>query len=141
MDKFIKFEIVTPEQTILKEEILEATIPTAEGEITILPKHSPLISFLKPGVLSLKKKDGSQDVVFVAGGFLEVLKNKAVILADTAERAENIDLAQAEEARARAEKNIKDLRHEDAEQFAAISAQLEHELAKTRAVKKWRHLK
>jgi F-type H+-transporting ATPase subunit epsilon len=139
--KIIKFEIVTPEKTVLKEEIIEVTIPTADGEITILPKHAPLVSFLKPGVLSLVKKDGSREVAFVAGGFLEVLKNKVVVMADSAERAEDIDLAQAEEARARAEKDIKDLRHEDAEQFAAISAQLEHELAKTRAVKKWRHLK
>lgn len=141
MSKIINFEIVTPEKTVLKEEVVEATIPTAEGEITILPNHSPLISFLKPGVLSLKKKDGSVDVAFVAGGFLEVFKDKTVVLADTAQRAEEIDLAAVEEARARAEKDIKELRHEDAEQFAAISAQLEHELAKTRAVKKWRHLK
>ncbi len=141
MSKIINFEIVTPEKTVLKEEVVEATIPTAEGEITILPEHSPLISFLKPGVLSLKKKDGSADVAFVAGGFLEILKDKVVIMADTAERAEEIDLAAAEEARARAEKDIKELRHEDAEQFAIISARLEHELAKTRAVKKWRNLK
>jgi F-type H+-transporting ATPase subunit epsilon len=141
MNKFINFEIVTPERTIFKEDILEVTIPTAEGEITVLPRHSPLVSFLKPGVLSLKKKDSSVDVAFVAGGFLEVFENKVVVMADTAERAEDIDYVAVEEARARAEKNIKELRREDVKQFAEISAQLERELAKTRAVKRWRNLK
>jgi len=65
-----------------------------------LPEHTPLIATLKPGVLVLKKADGSQDVVFIAGGFLEVLRNKIVVLADTAERAENINEAKVEEARA-----------------------------------------
>jgi F-type H+-transporting ATPase subunit epsilon len=141
MDKIIKFEIVTPEKTVLKEDVTEVTIPTQEGELTILPEHTPLIATLKPGVLVLKKADGSQDVVFIAGGFLEVLRNKIVVLADTAERAENINEAKVEEARARAEKDMKEVRHEDAQEFARIAASLEHELAKTRAISRWRHLK
>ena len=141
MDKLIKFEIVTPEKTVLKEEITEVTVPTQEGEVTILPHHSPLIASLKPGVLILKKADGSQDVAFIAGGFLEVLRNKIVVLADTAERAEHLDEAKVEEARVRAEKAMKEVRHEDAEEFARIAAQLEHELAKTKALNRWRHFK
>lgn len=141
MEKNIKFEIVTPERTVLKENVIEVTIPTEEGELTILPHHTPLVAILKPGVLILKKQDGLTDVAFVAGGFLEVLRNKIVVLADTAERAEEIDLARVEEARARAEKDMKEVRHEDAEAFARIAAQLEHELAKTRAVSRWRHLR
>lgn len=141
MDKLIKFEIVTPEKTVLKEDIIEVTVPTQEGEVTILPHHTPMVSTLKPGVLTLKKQDGSTDVAFIAGGFLEVLRNKVVVLADTAERAEEIDLAKVEEAKARAEKAMKEVRHEDAEEFARIAAQLEHELAKTRAVNRWRNIK
>lgn len=141
MEKIIKFEIVTPEKTVLQEEIIEVTVPTQEGEVTILPHHAPLVSTLKPGVLTLKKQDGSTDVVFVAGGFLEVFRNKVVILADTAERAENIDETKVEEAKVRAEKAMKEVRHEDAEEFARIAAQLEHELAKTRAVNRWRNIK
>ncbi len=139
MDKVIKFEIVTPERTVLKEDVVEVTIPTLEGEVTILPHHAPLVATLKAGVLVLKKADGNVDVAFVAGGFLEVLRNKVVVLADTAERAEEIDLAKVEEAKARAEKDMKEVRHEDAEEFARIAAQLEHELAKTRAVNRWRN--
>ena len=141
MDKLIKFEIVTPEKTVLKEDVLEVTVPTEEGEITVLPHHSPLICAIKPGVLVLKKSGGTVDVAFVAGGFLEVFQNKVVVLADTAERAEEIDLAKVEAAKARAEKSMKEVRHEDAEEFARIAASLEHELAKTRAVNRWRNLK
>jgi F-type H+-transporting ATPase subunit epsilon len=139
--KLIKFEIVTPEKTVLKEDVVEVIVPTQEGELTILPHHSPLIAMLKPGVLVLKKADGSQDVAFIAGGFLEVLRNKVVVLADTAERAENIDETKVEEAKARAEKDMKEVRHEDAEEFARIAAAIEHELAKTRAVSRWRNLR
>jgi F-type H+-transporting ATPase subunit epsilon len=141
MDKLIKFEIVTPERQILKEEAIEITVPTREGELTILPRHMALIAMLKPGVLTFKKKDGSAEVVFVAGGFLEVLRNKVVVLADTAARAEEMDLLKVEEARTRAEKAMKEVRHEDVEEFARIAAQLEHELAKTRAINRWRHLR
>jgi F-type H+-transporting ATPase subunit epsilon len=141
MDKIIKFEIVTPEKTVLKEDVVEVTVPTEEGEVTILPHHAPLVATLKPGVLVLKKTDGSADVAFIAGGFLEVLRNKVVVLADTAERAEEINLSKVEEARTRAEKAMKEVRHEDAEEFARVAAQLEHELAKTRAVNRWRNIK
>lgn len=141
MDKIIKFEIVTPERTVLKEEIVEVTVPTLEGEITILPHHAPLVATLKPGVLSLKKADGKIDVAFVAGGFLEVLRNKVVVLADAAARAEEIDLIKVEEAKARAEKAMKEVRQEDAGEFARVAALLERELAKTRAVNRWRNFK
>lgn len=139
--KRIKFEIATPERVVLKEEILQVTVPTVEGEITVLPKHSPLVSVLKPGVLELKKMDGSIEIVSVSGGFVEVLLNKIIILADTAERAEEIDLERAEEARKRAEESLKNLRSIDSVEFANLSAMLEKELARTRSAKKWRSLK
>lgn len=139
--KRIKFEIATPEKVVLKEEILQVTVPTVEGEITVLPKHSPLVSVLKPGVLELKKMDGSIEIISVSGGFVEVLLNKIIILADTAERAEEIDLERAEEAKKRAEESLKNLRSIDSVEFANLSAMLEKELARTRSAKKWRSLK
>ncbi|MFA5644146.1 MAG: F0F1 ATP synthase subunit epsilon [Patescibacteria group bacterium] len=139
--KTIKFEIVTPERVVVKEEVFQVTVPTVEGEITILPKHSPLVSILKPGVLELKKDDGSIEIISVSGGFVEVLLNKIIILADTAERAEEINLDRAEEARKRAEESLKNIRNIDATQFANISAMIEKELARTRSVKRWRSLK
>lgn len=139
--KRIKFEIATPERVVLKEEILQVTVPTQEGEITVLPKHSPLVSILKPGVLELKKLDGEIEIISVSGGFIEVLLNKVIILADTAERAEEIDIERAEEARKRAEESLKDMRSVDASQFAQLAAQIEKELARVRSAKKWRSIK
>jgi F-type H+-transporting ATPase subunit epsilon len=137
----IRFEIVTPERVVLKEEISQVTVPTRAGEITILPKHMPIVANLKPGVVELKKKNGEMEVISVSGGFVEVLHNKVVILADTAERAEELDLLRAEEARARAEKIKKETTQDDVENFANITAQIEKELARTRAVHRWKKIK
>jgi len=138
--KTIKFEIVTPERIVLKEEALQVTIPTQSGEITILPDHIPLVSILSPGVIELKKSTGENEVISVSGGFVEVLKNKIVILADTAELAVELDEQRIEEARQKAEemKKWKDI---DAVQFAEISGLIEKQLARSKAVKRWRNLK
>jgi len=138
--KTIKFEIVTPERIVLKEQILQVTVPTQSGEITILPDHIPLVSILQPGVLELKKADGEIEVISVSGGFIEVLKNKIVILADSAERAIELDEAEIEAARAKAEemKKWKDI---DAIQFAEADALIERQMARAKAVKRWRNLK
>ncbi|MFH1522672.1 MAG: ATP synthase F1 subunit epsilon [Patescibacteria group bacterium] len=140
-DKTIRFEIVTPERVVLKEEIFQVTVPTREGEITVLPKHMPIVSILKPGVIELKKKDGKLVIMSVGGGFIEVLRNKVVILADSAERAEEIDLKSVEEARRRAEKTKSELKHFDQERFASLSAQIAKELARSKAVRRWKKIK
>jgi F-type H+-transporting ATPase subunit epsilon len=106
-----------------------------------LPNHIPLVSVLIPGVIEVKTPKGGVEVVAVSGGFIEVLKDKVVILADTAERAEEIDIERAEEARKRAEElKLKDTRY-DREQFARLSALIEKEIARTRAAKRYRRLK
>lgn len=137
----IKFEIVTPEKVVLKDEISQITVPTRQGEITVLPNHIPLVASLQPGVIETKKADGSVEVISVSGGFLEVLRNKVVILADTAERAEEIDMDRAEEARKRAEDIMREGRRYDQERFAAINAQIAKELARSRAAKRWKRIK
>ncbi|MDD5626041.1 MAG: ATP synthase F1 subunit epsilon [Patescibacteria group bacterium] len=138
--KTIEFEIVTPERVVLKEEVLQATIPTQSGEITILPDHIPLVSILNPGVIELKKPSGENEIISVSGGFVEILKNKIIILADTAELAIELDEQRIEEARKRAEemKKSKDI---DDVQFAEISGQIEKQLARSKAAKRWRNLK
>jgi F-type H+-transporting ATPase subunit epsilon len=137
----INFEIVTPESVVLEETILQVSVPTSQGEITILPNHIPLVASLQPGVLEIVKADGEREVISTSGGFIEVLKNKVVILADTAERAEHIDVSRAEEARARAEKLKEDMKHFDREQFASITAQIAKELARTKAARRWKKIK
>ncbi|HNX11051.1 MAG TPA: ATP synthase F1 subunit epsilon [bacterium] len=138
--KTIRFEIVTPERVVLKEDILQVSVPTQSGEVTILPDHIPLVSILRPGVIEVKKENGEQEVMSVSGGFVEVLKNKIVILADTAEIAVELDETRIEEARQKAEemKKWKDI---DAVQFAEINALIEKQLARSKAVKRWRNIK
>ncbi|MFA5109065.1 MAG: ATP synthase F1 subunit epsilon [Patescibacteria group bacterium] len=141
MSKIIKFEIVTPERVVLQQEILQITVPTTSGEITILPDHIPLVSVLQPGVIELKLPDGSPEIMSVSGGFIEVRKDKIVVLADTAERAEELDETRIQEAKARAEELKKNAKAEDDVQFTAIAAKIEKELARLRAVSRWRRLK
>ncbi|MEK7203319.1 MAG: ATP synthase F1 subunit epsilon [Patescibacteria group bacterium] len=139
--KSIKFEIVTPERVVLKEEILQITVMTKAGEITVLPHHIPLVSTLAPGVIHIKKKNNEEEIISISGGFLEVLKNKIVILADTAERAEEIDITRAEKAYLRADEIKKNARRADQINFVEINASIAKELARTRAVKRWRKSK
>jgi F-type H+-transporting ATPase subunit epsilon len=139
--KLIKFEIVTPERVVLKEEVLQITVPTRNGEITVLPNHIPLVASLQPGVIEVKTKNGETEIMSVSGGFIEVLKDKVVILADTAERAIEIDEKRAEEAKERAEKIKKEAVHRDDVDFAGMTALIEKELARTRAVRRWKNLK
>lgn len=138
---FIKFEIVTPERIVLKEEIKQLTVPTKEGEITVLPNHIPLVAFLQPGIIEVVTKEGQREIISVSGGFIEVLKSKVVILADTAERAHEIDIERAEEARKRAEQSIKEARRYDRARFTEVSAAIAKELARTKAVKRWKRMK
>jgi len=139
--KLIKFELVTPERVVLKETIVQITAPTKMGEITILPDHIPLVSSLKPGVIEIKKEDGEIEIISVSGGFIEVLRDKIVVLADTAERAYEIDLERAESAYSRAEELMKTERQVDKQTFASITSSIEKQLARTKAVKKWRRTK
>lgn len=137
-DKLIKFQIVTPEKIVLEEEVKQVTAPTQMGEITVLPGHIPLVAGLVPGVISVKTKNERTEVMAVSGGFIEVLKNKTVILADTAERAQEIDEKRAEEARQRAQK-IKEEKRFDSVEFAALQAKIEKELARLKVARKYRH--
>jgi len=83
----IKFKIVTPEKTVYESEIDQATLPVADGEVTILPNHRSYIAALKAGKICLNK-EGEEIVMATSGGFIEFNDNNLVVLADTAERAE-----------------------------------------------------
>ncbi len=137
----IKFKIVTPEKVVMEKEITQATIPTVEGEITILPNHRSYIAGLRAGEILAKCDDSKKRdcAMAVSGGFIEFADNKLVVLADTAERAEDLDLARAEEARKKAEE-LKNQKITDENQYAMVLAQLEKEMARIKVAKKWRKL-
>lgn len=127
----ILFKLVTPERTLFREEVVSVTLPTEDGEITVLPGHVALVSKLKPGVAELKRPDGTQDEVAVSGGFIQVLKGSQVtVLADTAERGEELSIEVIEQAKARAEATMKEQMAAGDMSYADSAAYLERELAR-----------
>ncbi|MBU0624774.1 ATP synthase F1 subunit epsilon [Patescibacteria group bacterium] len=135
------FELTTPERVVEKKEVDGITVPTQAGEITVLPGHIPLVSSLKPGMITLHL-ERQQEYLAVSGGFLEVQPNgRVILLADSAERAEELDLQKVEEARERARQALEEKRDIDEVAAAAAISALERELARERTARKYRDLK
>ncbi|MDP1760022.1 MAG: ATP synthase F1 subunit epsilon [Candidatus Woesebacteria bacterium] len=138
----LTIEITTPERVLFKQEVDSATIPTAEGEITVLPNHVPLAALLAPGALVLRK-NGVESLVAVSTGYIQVIGGDHIlVLADTAERADELEVGRIEaaiaEARARAEKaRLNQDRAED-ESFAEAAAAIDRELARLHVARRHR---
>lgn len=103
----IRLDVVTAEGTVYSEDVDIVVAPGTEGQLGILPHHTPLMTMLEPGEL-LIRKNGDELCMAVSGGFLEVRPDRVIVLADTAERAEEIDIARAEAAKRRAEERLKE---------------------------------
>ena len=101
----LKLEIVTPEKKIFDAEVDSVTVPTASGEAGLLANHAPIVSALRPGILTYAVK-GSVEKFVVAGGFVEMNNNKVSVLTDSAETATEIDIEAAKAARESAEKEL-----------------------------------
>lgn len=97
--------VVTAEREIFDGEAEQVEAPGSEGQLGILPEHAAMLALLKAGALRIKH-EGTEEPIFVSGGFLEVNRDHVTVLADTAEHAEEIDQARAEEARRRAEERL-----------------------------------
>jgi len=139
-DFMISFKIATPERVVYEDEIDQITLPTKLGEITILPNHIPLVSFLVPGEVLIKK--GNDEIpLAVSGGFIEFAENKLTILADTAERVEELEEVKIEEAKKKVEELMVKKQDIDEVAFAGLAAQMERELARLKVARKYRHLK
>lgn len=104
-DKAIQLEVVTPEKIVLQEEVDFVVAPGSEGFLGILPDHAPIITSLAIGVAKIKKGN-EETLMAVSGGFLEVKNNVATILADTAEKPDEIDVNRAKAAKERAEQRL-----------------------------------
>ena len=105
LPKSLTLEIVTPEQALATEQVDEVVVPAAEGYLGVLPGHTPLFATLAVGELWYRKGT-VKTYLSIAGGFLEVLPDKVTVLAQIAERAEDIDRARAERAKQRAEDRL-----------------------------------
>lgn len=106
MAESFEIEIVTPERVVERDVVTELQLPTTNGYIGVLAGHAPLITELGIGEISYKA-DGQTYKIAVAWGFAEVLPNKTTILAEVAERAEDIDVARAQKAKQRAEERLR----------------------------------
>ena len=131
----LDLEIITPTEVVFKDEADEVIIPTVDGEIAILPNHVGLLTKIKPGELTVKKS-GKEIHLAITGGFLEINENKVSILADYAVRAENIEIARAEEARQRAERAMKEKGSEN--NFLVADAELRKSLLELKVARKYK---
>jgi len=137
--KSIQFNIVTPERKVYSNEVLEVTIPTGAGEITVLPNHIPLVSTVVTGELRVKLIDGSIHSFAVSSGILEVQpSSKVVVLADRSELATEIDLDRAKEAYKRAEKAMKSVHNKTDVDYARFEALMNKELNRVHIAKRWK---
>ena len=135
-----KLTIVSPDGSTFTGEVESVSLPTSMGEITVLSHHVPLIAVLSPGEARIKQ---GSDTIFlsVSSGVIEIRPDNTVyVMAETAERAEHIDLERAETAKNRAEELMKQRDRMDDEQFAIVLAKMEKELARLRVGKKWRNV-
>ncbi len=132
----LHLSIVTPERIVYEDEVDSVSVMTDMGEVTVLPDHIPLVANLRAGELTLRK-DGAVQYLVASTGFLEVRPgNKLIVLADTAERAEELELEKIEEARERARALLEEKRHVDDVAFANPAAIRERELARHRVAMK-----
>ncbi len=133
----MNLQIITPEKIAYEGEVDQITLPTQDGEITILANHIPLVSSMKHGELIIKN-DGKEIFLAVCNGFIEVKKNNITIMTDIADRIAEIDEAKAEEARKKAEQllNEKDKLSDVA--FADATAAMEKSLARLKVARRKR---
>ena len=106
MDQKLLLRVVTPDRQVVREDVEEIQAPGREGYLGILPGHAPLLSELKPGEMTYRQGKDFQRLA-VSGGFLEILPEQVTVLAETAERPEEIDIARALSAKERAELRLK----------------------------------
>ena len=120
----LKLEIVTPEKKVVETDADSVTVPTASGEAGILPNHAPLISALKPGILEFTNR-GASERIAIAGGFVEVNHDKVTVLADSAEKAGDIDATAARADLEAAQKAIAAAATQPVEETEALREQLD----------------
>jgi|SRR4051812_36061959 F-type H+-transporting ATPase subunit epsilon len=123
MANTIKLEVVTPERKVIDDQAIEVQVPGRDGYLGILPGHAPLITELAVGEIAYRNSAGESKRLAVAWGFAEVLPDKVTILAEVAEKAEEIDVNRAQQAKQRAQSTLGGSAPDDAK--AAAQSELE----------------
>jgi F-type H+-transporting ATPase subunit epsilon len=130
----IRLEIVTPERLVYADEVDAVAVPGVEGELGVLPHHAPLITTIGLGELRIRR-GGVEEHFAIIGGFLQVLPDKVVVMAETADMASEIDLELAQQARREAERAIETGYHEGAD-LASARAALQQALVRIRVAER-----
>ncbi|MGL1957204.1 MAG: F0F1 ATP synthase subunit epsilon [Colwellia sp.] len=128
----VNLNVVSAHENLFSGSIKSLQITGSEGELGIMPGHSPLLTSLKPGMALITKKDGSEEVIYLSGGMLEVQPNQVTVLADVAIRANDLNEQAALEAKQRAEEQI-NANNGDVE-YAMVAAELARAIAQLRVI-------
>jgi F-type H+-transporting ATPase subunit epsilon len=138
MANTIQVDVVSAEEQIYSGQAEFVVVPGVDGELGIYPRHTPLLTQIRPGALRIKlPNEAKEELVFVQGGFLEVQPNLVTVLADTAIRAKDLDEAKALEAKRAAEEAMQN--RTTKEEIAAAQAELAAAVAQIEAIRKFRH--
>lgn len=133
----IQVDVVSAEEQIFSGQAKFVALPGEAGELGILPRHTPLITRIRPGAVRIERADnGDEEFVFVAGGILEVQPNRVTVLADTAIRGHDLDEAKADEAKRIAEEAMKNAKTDI--DFAAAQSEFAAMAAQIAAIRKFR---
>ena len=135
----IRVDVVSAEELIFSGDAKFVALPGEGGELGILPKHTPLITRIKPGSVRIETADGKEEFVFVAGGLLEVQPDHVTVLSDTAVRGQDLDEQKANEAKLAAEEALRNAKSEL--DFARASSELAIMAAQIAALRKYRDKK
>ena len=133
----IRCEVVTAERTVFEDAVDMVVAPGIDGQLGILPHHAPLMTTLTYGELVIHRQGQEDELIAIGGGFMEVGPDHVTILADSAERAEEIDTMRAEEARLRAEELMAQKRREDVD-FAQAEAALRRSMIRLKVARRKR---
>lgn len=128
----IRLEVVTPEKIVVSEDVQIVASPGSLGEFGVLVGHTPFLTILKTGIIRHTDAGGTENYVFVSGGFAEALPEKVTILAESAERREDIDLERAKAAMDRAEKRLAEERSREDIDFLRAKSALERAIVRIR---------
>jgi F-type H+-transporting ATPase subunit epsilon len=135
----IHVDVVSAEESIFSGEATFVALPGEAGELGIKPRHTPLITRIRPGSVRIQKTDGTEEFIFVAGGILEVQPNCVTVLSDTAVRGKDLDEEKANEAKLAAEEAIKNAKSEI--DVAKAQSELAVMAAQLAALRKYRQKK
>jgi F-type H+-transporting ATPase subunit epsilon len=133
----IHCDIVSQDRQLFSGDVDRIIAPGSEGELGILPHHSPLLTALNYGILVVKH-GGTEEAFAIAGGIMEVLPNEVTVLADVGERVEEIDVARAEAARARAEALLRQGKGVDTQAYLKAQTSLRRSQLRLQAARKYR---